>query len=194
MAPRPNKHGVDAPNSDAVKRKSSETSKLRVDEIQIDHRQQFHHQLRDELGLEGHCKRTVAAVAAAAAAVVAVVAVGKWKTTCKVLLSLLSVFPCSRFSLSPPATRSVSRASRAALVAARHTFRRPRAVRRCGPLSVRTHQASLHHVMCLFDTFISSCIEFVSFFASTPFSCVAISSSPSCPSWASTSLSPLRSS
>ena len=43
-----------------------------------------------------HCKRTVAAVAAAAAAVVAV---GKWKTTCKVLLSVLSVFPCSRFSL-----------------------------------------------------------------------------------------------
>ena len=45
-----------------------------------------------------HCNRTVAAVVAAAA----VVEVGKWKTTCKVLLSVLSVFPCSHFSLSPP--------------------------------------------------------------------------------------------
>ena len=55
-------------------------------------------------------------------------------------------------------------------------FRRPRAVRRCGPLSIRTHQASLHHVMCPFDTSLSSCIEFVSFFSSTHFSCVVISS------------------
>ena len=46
------------------------------------------------------------------------------------------LFPFLHFS--PPATRSVSRASRAALVAARHTLRQPRAVRRCWPLSIRT--------------------------------------------------------
>ena len=130
-----------------------------------------------------HCKRTVAAVAAAAA-VVAVVAVGKWKTTCKVLLSVLSVFPCSRFSLSPPATFPVSRTSCAALVAARHTLRRSRAVCRCGPLLTRTHHALCHHVMCLFDTWLSSCSEF----ASSPCSSWAFTS-PSCPSWAFTSLS-----
>ena len=45
-----------------------------------------------------------------------------------------------------------SRACSAALLAARHVRRRPRAVRKCGPLSTRTHQAFLHHVMCLFDT------------------------------------------
>ena len=60
---------------------------------------------------------------------------------CAVLLSFLPVVPCSHFSLSPPATCSDSRASRAALVAARHTRRRPRAVRRCVPLSTRTHHA-----------------------------------------------------
>ena len=113
-----------------------------------------------------------------------VVAVGK--TTCSVLLSFLPMFPCSHFSLSPPATLSVSRVSRAALVAARHTLRRPRAVRKCGPLSTRTHLASFHHAMCLFDTSLSSCIEFVSLFASTHSSCLVISSFPSCPSWAST--------
>ena len=41
-----------------------------------------------------------------------------------------------------PVTRSVSLVSRAALVAARHTLRRPRAVRRCGPLSIRTQFTS----------------------------------------------------
>ena len=131
-----------------------------------------------------HCKRTAAV--AAAAVVVAVVAVGKWKTTCKVLLSVLSVFPCSRFSLSPPATFPVSRTSCAALVAARHTLRRPRAVRKCGPLSIRTHQASLPpcHVSIPHMAF-SSCIEFASSF----FVLHGHFSSPSCPSWAFSSLS-----
>ena len=143
---------------------------------------EFHHYLiellqQEEDASDRHCKRTVAAVAAAAA----VVAVGKWKTTCKVLLSVLSVFPCSRFSLSPPAFFPVSRISCAALVAARHTLRRSRAVRRCGPLLTRTHQALCHHVMCLFDTWLSSCNEF----ESSPCS----STSPSCPSWAFASLS-----
>ena len=133
--------------------------------------------------------------AAAAAAVVGAPAVvlGKWNTTCKTF-ALLSLLPVSHSSLSPPATLPVSRVSRAALVAARHTFRRPRAVRRCGPLSIRTHQAFRHHVMCLFDTSFSSLIEFIPFFVSTQFSCVVISPSPSCPSWASTFLSSLRSS
>ena len=71
---------------------------------------------------------------------------------------------------------------------------RPRAVRMCGPLSTRIHHAFFHHVMCLFDTSLSSYIEFVSFFASTHFSCVVTSFASSCPSWASTSLSSSRSS
>ena len=129
-----------------------------------------------------HCRCTAAAAAAAVG--IAVVAVGKWKTTCKVLLSVLSVFPCSRFSLSPPASFPVSRTSCAALVAARHTLRRSRAVRRCGPLLTRTHHALCHHVMCLFDTWLSSCSEF----ESSPCSSWAFTS-PSCSSWASTSLS-----
>ena len=134
-----------------------------------------------------------AAAAAAPVAVVAVVAIaaGKWKTTCSVLLSFLTVVSCSHFSLSLPATCSVSRVSRAALVAARHTRRRPRAVLRCGPLSTRIHQAFFHHVMCLFNKSCSSCIEFISFFSSTHSSCVVNISFPSCPSWA---LSLLRSS
>ena len=59
------------------------------------------------------CCRRISALAAAAAAVVVgvVLAVvgGKWKTMWRVLFSFLSVVPCSNFSLSPPATRSVSR-------------------------------------------------------------------------------------
>ena len=145
-----------------------------------------------------HCKR-IAAVAAAAA-VVGVVAFAKWKTTCSVLLSFLPVVPCSHFflpSVSSSAssakrwvspTPSLSRACSAALLAARQTRRRPRAVRMCGPLFTRIHHAFLHHVMCLFDTSFSSCIEF-SFLASTHFSCVVTSFASWCPSWASTSLS-----
>ena len=102
-----------------------------------------------------HCKRvaaTTAAVPAAAAVVVGAVGIVAVVIAVLALLSFLPVVPCSHFSLSPPATRSVSRVSRATLVAARHTLRQPRVVRRCGPLSIRTQQASLHHVMCLFDT------------------------------------------
>ena len=109
---------------------------------------------------------------------------GKWNTICNVLLALLSLLPVSHFSLSPPATFPVSRTSCAALVAARHTLRRSRAVRRCGPLLTRTHHALCHHVMCLFDTWLSSCSEF----AFSPCSSWAFTS-PSCPSWAFTSLS-----
>ena len=114
-----------------------------------------------------HCRRTFAADAAAAA--------------CRVLLS---VFPCSHFSLSPPGTFPVSRTSCAALVAARHTLRRSRAVCRCGPLLTRTHHALRHHVMCLSDTWLPSCSEF----ASSPCSSWAFTS-PSCPSWVTASLS-----
>ena len=150
-----------------------------------------------------HCKRvavTAAAVPAAAAAVVvaavAVVVAGKCSTMCKVLLSSLLVLPCSHFFLprfSPSAssarlwvssTPSLSRACSAALLAARQIRRRPRAVRMCGPLSTRIHHAFLHHVMCLFDTSCSSCIEFVSLLSSTHSPCVVISSFPSCASWA----------
>ena len=62
-----------------------------------------------------------------------------------------------------------------------------------GRCPIRTHQAFRHHVMCLFDTSFSSCVEF-SFLASTHFSCVVTSFTSSCPSWASTSLSSSRSS
>ena len=57
----------------------------------------------------------------------------------------------------------------------------------CEVLSTRIHHAFFHHVMCLFDTSLSSYIEFVSFFASTHFSCVVTSFASSCPSWASIS-------
>ena len=51
--------------------------------------------------------------------------------------------------------------------------------------SVSVGRCPYDHVMCLFDTSFSSCIEFVSFCSSTHFSCVVIASSLSCPSWAS---------
>ena len=155
-----------------------------------------------------HCKRvaaTAAAVPAAAAVVVVVVLFSRCSTMrrvfslrCLVVLSLLSFLPhfspsASSARLRVSSTLSWSRACSAALLAARQIRRRPRAVRMCGPPSIRIHHAFFHHVMCLFDTSLSSCIEFVSFFASTHFSCVVISSFPSCPSWASTSLSSLRS-
>ena len=93
-------------------------------------------------------------IAAAAVAVAGVVLVGWCSTMCSVLRSLplhftslsLSIFPDSHW------VSSVTRISRAALVAARHDCRRPRTVRRCGPLSIRTHHDFCHHVMCLFDT------------------------------------------
>ena len=85
-----------------------------------------------------HCKRN------AAAAVVAVA----WSYKC--------ITHCAPVSI-PSLTRSASPACSAAL-AARHV-RRPHVC----PLSIRTHQAFLHHLMCLFNTSCSSCTEFVSF-------------------------------
>ena len=46
------------------------------------------------------------------------------------------------------------------LLTARQTRRLPLALRMCGPLSTRIHHALCHHVMCLFDTWHSSCTEF----------------------------------
>ena len=72
-------------------------------------------------------------IAAAAAVVVVAVAVAfgcRCSTMCNVLLSLLSVFAFSHSLFSFPAPFPVSRTSCAALVAARHTFRRSLAVRR----------------------------------------------------------------
>ena len=114
-----------------------------------------------------HCKR-IAAVAAAAAAAVGVVAFAKWKTTCRVLLSSLLVLPCSHLFLPlvfPSAssaklwvspTPSLSRACSAALLAARQTRRRPRAVCMCGPLSTRIHHAFLHHFLHALNSLPSS--------------------------------------
>ena len=146
---------------------------------------------------------TTDAAAAAAVVGVALAVVGKWITRCKVFalhcLVCLSPFllphvppSASSAGLRVSSTLSSSRACSTALLAARQIRRRPHAVRVCGPLSTRIH-AFFHHVMCLFDTSFS-CIEFVSFFAPTHFSCVVTSYSPSCPFWASTSLSSSRSS
>ena len=81
--------------------------------------------------------------------------------------------------------------SRAALLPARHVRRWPRAVRMCGPFSTRIHSFR-YHVMCLFDTWLSTCSEFSSFF-SFFFSFALlprVHSSLLLPSpWASTSLS-----
>ena len=118
--------------------------------------------------------------------------VGRCSTMCNVLLSLSPFFTGLFLSLSPDShwVSSVTRISRAALVAARHACRRPRAVRRCGPLSIRTHQNFCHYVMCLFDTWFLSCIEFVpSPFSSTLPSRVVLSPSSSCSPCAFTLLS-----
>ena len=116
-------------------------------------------------------------------------------TVCSVFLFFLF------FPISPPlhlrqncGSLSSSRACSAALLAARQIRRRPRAVRMCGPLSTRIHQAFFHHVICIFDTSFSSCIEFTSFLGSTHSFCVVVSSSSSCPFCSSTSLSSLHSS
>ena len=72
--------------------------------------------------------------------------------------------------------RSATCVSCTALVAARHVRRRPRAIRRCGPLSTRIHQVFRHYVMCLFDTLFSPGIEVVpTSFTSTHSSCIVIS-------------------
>ena len=105
---------------------------------------------------------------------------------CRVLFLLF--FPhCFHFSPSPVC--SVSRVSCAALVAARHALRRHRAVRRCGPLSTRIHQAFRHHVMCVFDTSLSLCVWFTSYSSSlrSPRALLFPSSSSSCSPWAFTS-------
>ena len=93
--------------------------------MRVRRRRRFNRRLLGELGLVDHCKRTVAAAAAGVA--VSALAVGKWNTTCNTFV-LLSLLPVSHFSLFLPEAFSVSRVSRAALVAARHTLRRPRAV------------------------------------------------------------------
>ena len=109
---------------------------------------------------------------------------------CNVLLSFLCHFPSLSLSTPPDShwVSSVTRISRAALVAARHACRRPRAVRRCGPLSIRTHQDFCHHVMCLFDTwfFFLHRIRFSSFFNAL---FRVVPSPSSCPPWAFTLLS-----
>ena len=149
-----------------------------------------------------HWRRFAAVAAAVAAAAVMVVLVSvavalalasKFITRCRVLsfrclVSLPFSFPIS-LPLPLRLSSGSSRACSAALLAARHVRRRPRAVHKGVPLSTQIHQAFLHHLMCLFDTSFSSCVEFISFFASTHSSCVVISSSLPCPSWASASLS-----
>ena len=122
-------------------------------------------------------------------------AVGKWKTTCRVLLSSLLIHPCSHLFLHhfyPYASSaklwvssalSSSRACSAALLTARHVRRRPRAVRKFCPLSTRTTSCvySTHHSFHALNSFPS--------FSSTHSSCVVISPFPSCPSWTLTFLS-----
>ena len=89
---------------------------------------------------------------------------------CLVCLSVCgSLLPFSPFCLSASsATTRVSptqlplRTCSAACLAARQVLRRPLALRMCGPWSTRIHKALCHHVMCLFDTWHSSCTEFTS--------------------------------
>ena len=136
--------------------------------------------------------RLLAAAAVATVAAVVVVAgaaVGMCKTTW--IVASLFCLPCLSphlcLSLSPSSpwvspTHSSWQACSAACLAARQILRRPLAVRMCGPLLTRTHHAFCHHVMCLFDTWLSLCSEF-SFLCSY--------SSLSRPPCASTSLSSL---
>ena len=77
----------------------------------------------------------------------------------------LSVCLFSHFASSArhriSSTLSPSRACSAALLAARQTRRRPLALRMLDPSSIRIHHAFLNHVMCLFDTSLSSQIWFL---------------------------------
>ena len=122
------------------------------------------------------CKR-IAAVAAAVAAVVAVaVALRAGAGRCAECSHCTgcSVFSPLPFLYCSPSASSArrwvcptpppSRASSAALLGARQTLRFPLALLMLDPSSVRIH----HHVMCLFDTSLSSNDWFVS--SSFPFS------------------------
>ena len=116
----------------------------------------------------------MADVVATVAVVVVAVALafcGRCSTRCRVFS--LPCLICLSVCLFPPFSRSASsargraspapsssRACSAALLAARQTRRLPLALRMCGPLSTRIHHALCHHVMCLFDTWHSSCTEF----------------------------------
>ena len=105
---------------------------------------------------------------------------------CLSLLSCLPFSPSASSAVKVSSTQQLSRTCSAALLASRQIRRRPRAVRMCGPLSTRIHHAFRHHVMCLFDTWLSSfaCTEFKS--SSTPFSLVVLFTSFSYLPWAST--------
>ena len=92
---------------------------------------------------------------------------GRQRAGCCFLLPFcFSLAPISSFSISPNSvssaglwvfsTLSSSRACSAALLVARHTRRRPRAVCMCGPLSTRIHLAFLHPAMCPFGTYVVS--------------------------------------
>ena len=151
-----------------------------------------------------HCSRIAAGAAAVAAAavVVALVAVavafpllGKWKTTCNVLLSFLPVAPCSHFlpfsPCDPFCLARFPRRSRGFSPDSSMASRRPQvwAVVHTDPPGVSPPcHVSIRHIvfLCALNS-IPSSFQRISF-------CVVISSSPSCPSWASASLSSSRSS
>ena len=106
---------------------------------------------------------------------------GKCNTMCNVLLSLAFHFPGLSLSVSPDSHWGFFSNAHLSRGSGTHALRRPRAVCRCGPLSMRTHLDLCHHVMCLFDTSYFSCIEFVSSsLSSTLLSRVVLSPSPSC--------------
>ena len=105
----------------------------------------------------------------------------RWRVASLFFLFCLSPLP-SLSRVSP--TQFPLRTCSVACLAARQVLRRPLALRMCGPLSTRTHHAFCHHVMCLFDTWLSSCTEFTS--SSCPPWAFALLS---CPPWASTSVS-----
>ena len=109
----------------------------------------------------GHCSRIAAMAAGVAVA-------GKCTTVCRVfsLHCLVCLSPAFflHFGCLSGLSDRVSTASLFGRSSARQTLRLPLALRMLNPASIRIHHALLHHVMCLFDTSMSSCLEFPSSF------------------------------
>ena len=90
-----------------------------------------------------------------------------WQVQDNVQSVLVSLSPSSFPSLSPLPRRfggelpSPSPASSAALLAARQTLRLPVALCMLDPSSIQIHRGLFYHVMCLFATSLSSCVNFL---------------------------------
>ena len=94
---------------------------------------------------------------------------GSGRQRAKVLFFSLLVHPCSHFSSSASSAnfwvssaQFPSRTCSTTCLTFHKVLHRPLALRMCGPLSTRIHYAFCSNVRCLFDTWLSSCIEFTS--------------------------------